>query len=42
MRETARGFANRIGVTVPGRHFIQEESGAEIGKMFMVRVKITD
>ena len=31
MRETARGFANQSEVTVRGRHFIQEDSGAKIG-----------
>ena len=31
MRETARGFANQSEVTVRGLHFIQEDSGAEIG-----------
>ncbi len=32
MRETARGFANQSEVTVRGLHFIQEDSGAEIGE----------
>ena len=31
MRETARGFANQTEVTVRGSHFIQEDSGVEIG-----------
>ncbi len=32
MRETARGFSNQTEVTVQGSHFIQEDSGSEIGK----------
>jgi haloalkane dehalogenase len=32
MRETARGFANQTEATVQGSHFIQEDSGAEIGQ----------
>ena len=32
MRETARGFPNQTEVTVQGTHFIQEDSGAEIGR----------
>jgi haloalkane dehalogenase len=31
MRETARGFRNQTEVTVQGSHFIQEDSGQEIG-----------
>jgi haloalkane dehalogenase len=31
MRETARTFPNQTEVTVRGSHFIQEDSGAEIG-----------
>ena len=31
MRETARGFANQTGASVLGSHFIQEDSGVEIG-----------
>jgi haloalkane dehalogenase len=31
MRETARNFPNQSEVTVRGSHFIQEDSGAEIG-----------
>ena len=31
MRETARGFPNQKEVTVKGSHFIQEDSGQEIG-----------
>lgn len=32
MRETARSFPNQMEVTVKGSHFIQEDSGAEIGE----------
>lgn len=32
MRETARGFANQTEITVRGLHFIQEDSGGEIGE----------
>ena len=32
MRDTARSFPNQTEVTVKGSHFIQEDSGAEIGK----------
>ena len=35
MRETARGFANQTEVTVQGSHFIQEDSGREIGETIM-------
>ncbi len=35
MPETARGFRNQAQVTVPGSHFIQEDSGLEIGKAIM-------
>jgi len=31
-RETCRSWPNQIEVTVPGLHFIQEDSGARIGK----------
>jgi haloalkane dehalogenase len=31
-REFCRGWPNQQEVTVPGRHFIQEDSGAEIGQ----------
>jgi len=30
-REFCRGWPNQIEVTVKGRHFIQEDSGPEIG-----------
>jgi haloalkane dehalogenase len=33
MRETARGFANQREVSVRGSHFVQEDSGTEIGKV---------
>ena len=39
MRETARGFANQTEVTVPGIHFVQEDSGAEIGKLIEKWIK---
>ena len=39
MRETARGFRNPAQVTVPGCHFIQEDSGLEIGKEIMQWIK---
>jgi haloalkane dehalogenase len=39
MRETARGFANQTEVTVPGIHFVQEDSGAEIGKLIEEWIK---
>ena len=39
MRETARGFANQIEVTVPGIHFVQEDSGAEIGQLVLEWIK---
>lgn len=32
MRDTARSFPNQTEVTVKGSHFIQEDSGAQIGK----------
>ncbi|NIP75238.1 MAG: hypothetical protein GTN90_04260 [Xanthomonadales bacterium] len=32
MRETARSFPNQSEITVRGSHFIQEDSGQEIGK----------
>lgn len=35
MFETARGFRNQAQVTVQGSHFIQEDSGSEIGWAFM-------
>ncbi len=35
LRETARGFANQTEATVQGNHFIQEDSGQEIGKVVM-------
>jgi haloalkane dehalogenase len=39
MRETARGFASQTEVTVGGNHFIQEDSGAEIGGMISEWIK---
>ena len=30
-REVCRGWANQQEISVPGLHFIQEDSGAEIG-----------
>jgi len=39
MRETARGFSNQTEVTVPGSHFIQEDSGQEIGNAVMKWIK---
>ena len=39
MRETARGFRNQTEVTVPGSHFIQEDSGPEIGRVIMQWIK---
>ncbi len=39
MRETARGFANQSEVTVRGSHFIQEDSGLEIGEAIMRWIK---
>ena len=39
MRETARGFPNQIEVTVQGSHFIQEDSGPEIGRKIMRWIK---
>ena len=39
MRETARGFRNQAQVTVQGSHFIQEDSGQEIGKEIMQWIK---
>ena len=39
MRETARGFCNQTEVTVQGSHFIQEDSGQEIGKAIMQWIK---
>ncbi|MHA1538054.1 MAG: haloalkane dehalogenase [Alphaproteobacteria bacterium] len=39
MRETARGFRNQTEVTVPGSHFIQEDSGREIGNEIMQWIK---
>ena len=39
MRETARGFAKQTEVTVRGSHFIQEDSGQEIGREIMQWIK---
>ena len=39
MLETARGFRNQAQVTVQGSHFIQEDSGPEIGKAIMQWIK---
>ena len=39
MRDTARGFANQSEVTVRGLHFIQEDSGAEIGERISEWIK---
>jgi haloalkane dehalogenase len=39
MRETARGFSNQTEVTVPGKHFIQEDSGTEIGGLISKWIK---
>ena len=39
MRKTARGFANQSEVTVRGLHFIQEDSGAEIGERISKWIK---
>jgi haloalkane dehalogenase len=39
MRETARGFRNQAQVTVQGSHFIQEDSGLEIGEAVMQWIK---
>ena len=39
MRETARGFANQTEVTVPGIHFVQEDSGVEIGELVLEWIK---
>jgi haloalkane dehalogenase len=33
MRDTARGFANQTEASVRGSHFIQEDSGVEIGRL---------
>jgi haloalkane dehalogenase len=41
MRETARGFANQTEATVQGSHFIQEDSGAEIGRLVVNWIKKT-
>lgn len=39
MRETARSFANQTVAQVQGRHFIQEDSGAEIGRLISKWIK---
>ena len=39
MLQTARGFSNQAEVTVQGRHFIQEDSGSEIGGAIMSWIK---
>jgi haloalkane dehalogenase len=39
MRETARSFPNQTEVTVRGSHFIQEDSGAEIGRALVEWLK---
>ncbi len=41
MLETARGFRNQAEVTVRGSHFVQEDSGLEIGKAIMQWIKST-
>jgi len=41
MLETARGFHNQAEVTVRGSHFVQEDSGLEIGKAIMQWIKKT-
>ena len=41
MLETARGFRNQAEVTVRGSHFVQEDSGLEIGKEIMQWIKKT-
>jgi haloalkane dehalogenase len=41
MRETARGFANQTEATVQGSHFIQEDSGVEIGGLISKWIKKT-
>ena len=41
MLETARGFRNQTEVTVQGSHFIQEDSGPEIGREIMRWIKNT-
>ncbi len=41
MLETARGFRNQAEVTVRGSHFVQEDSGLEIGKAIMQWIKKT-
>ena len=39
MREFCRSFKNQTEVTVPGSHFIQEDSGATIGKAIAAWMK---
>ena len=39
IRETARGFRNQTEVTVQGSHFIQEDSGPEIGRAIKQWIK---
>ncbi len=39
MLETARGFRNQTQVTVQGSHFIQEDSGPEIGSAIIQWIK---
>jgi len=41
MRNTARGFTNQTEATVRGSHFIQEDSGAEIGGLVGEWIKKT-
>jgi len=40
IRETARGFPNQTEACVRGSHFIQEDSGAKIGKIIREWIKL--
>ena len=42
MRDTARSFPNQTEVTVKGSHFIQEDSGAEIGAAILAWMQAHD